>query len=182
MKGAELPVSPIVIRGNVSMNNLMSFGGRGGDLAFLSPDPNSFASEVGLGHPEKLKDLYQIGFDEIVDYLAALGERLDIASNPYLQQALKLSYQTAPVTPPILDFQYAGLQAMFTREFVTQLAEHSIGIRYWRTGFPANWIMAGSSGCAPSERGLCILSPVRGRTLPPHRTPLNRCAACANGW
>jgi len=127
---SNTPISYAVIRGEVIDSDLVEFGGRGGDLLFLAPDPNKLADRIPLGSSGKLNDLYDLSFDDILDYFAELGPHLDIKKNPYLQEACKYSYDTSPITPPIMDGFYAGLPAMFNPDRIREWTELSIGIPY----------------------------------------------------
>lgn len=124
------PLSPIVIRGKVIDSNPIRFGGRGGDFEFLSPDPARFARELPLASPKLLGDLYALRFDDILDFLIELGGMLHLDRNAHLQQALDLSYHTAPVTPPLLEAQYQTLPVMFERGFMREMTEKCVGVDY----------------------------------------------------
>jgi hypothetical protein len=124
------PVAPMVIRGEVISDNLVEVGGRGGDLAFLTPDAHKYVDKLPLGNPARLADLYELSFSDILDYAGALGERLDFLTNAYLQEACELSYLTAPSTPPIVKGSYMGLRNLLGREFITEMVEKTVGIRY----------------------------------------------------
>lgn len=125
-----VPVANLVIRGEIISDHLVEYGGRGGDLRFASPDAAHFLDRLPMGNPGLLADLYKLSFDDILDYLEALGARLDVATNPHLQRARALSYHTAPTTPPIVDQSYANLRQFFRREAVREVAEKQVGIRY----------------------------------------------------
>ena len=88
---AKRPISYAVIRGKVIDSDLIEFGGRGGDLTFLAPDPHKIADRIPLASPRLMEDLYEISFEDILDYLAELGERLDIRKNDYLLEAREYS-------------------------------------------------------------------------------------------
>ena len=45
---AKRPISYAVLRGKVIKSDLIEFGGRGGDLTFLAPDPHKIASQIPL--------------------------------------------------------------------------------------------------------------------------------------
>jgi hypothetical protein len=120
----------MIIRGQVITDNLIEVGGRGGDLAFLTPDAHKYLDKLPLGNPARLADLYTLSFEDILDYAQALGERLDFASNPYLQEACELSYLTAPTTPTMVKGSYMGLRHMLTREAITEAVESTVGIKY----------------------------------------------------
>lgn len=124
------PIAPMIIRGQVITDNLIEVGGRGGDLSFLTPDANKYIDQLPLGNPARLADLYTLSFDDILDYAVELGKRLALDKNPYLQEACELSYLTAPTTPTIVKASYMGLQNMLSREFISEMAESTVGIKY----------------------------------------------------
>ncbi|MBM7062990.1 long-chain-fatty-acyl-CoA reductase [Pseudomonas sp. UL073] len=124
------PIAPLIIRGEVITDNLIEVGGRGGDLAFLTPDAHKYIDKLPLGNPAKLADLYELSFEDILDYCVALGERLEYSKNRYLQEACELSYLTAPTTPTIVRASYMGLQHMLTREFIREMVETTVGVDY----------------------------------------------------
>lgn len=124
------PIAPMIIRGDVITDNLIEVGGRGGELSFLTPDARKYVDKLPLGNPAKLADLYALSFDDILDYCEELATRLDFASNPYLQEACELSYLTAPVTPTMVRGAYMGLRHLLSRDFITEMVESTVGIRY----------------------------------------------------
>ena len=126
----DIPVAPMIVRGQVIAENLIEVGGRGGDLTFLTPDASKYLDQLPLGNPSKLSDLYKLSFEDILDYLAELGEHLKIDRNPHLRQARDLCYLTAPTTPPIIDATFASLHTYFDREVIRENAEHHIGVKY----------------------------------------------------
>src|SRR5215218_6203654 len=103
---SERPISYAVIRGRVIDTDLIEFGGRGGDITFLAPDPHVLIGQLPLGSATRMQDLYELSFEQILDYLEELGQRLDINSNVHMRAARELSYATAPTTKPILDAYY----------------------------------------------------------------------------
>jgi hypothetical protein len=129
-------VVPTFIRGNTIEQNLIRFGGRGGDASFLSPDPMTIIDRLPLANPGDLRDLYAITFDEIVDYLVELGTQLNLQKNAYLQEALEHSYAMADQTPPLLQWQYSQLPQLFKRDFIIEAADLPIGIRYLEGWIP----------------------------------------------
>lgn len=124
------PIAPMIIRGEVITDNLIEVGGRGGDLAFLTPDAHQYIDRLPLGNPAKLADLYSLSFNDILDYCVALGEHLDFAGNRYLQEACELSYRTAPTTPTIVRASYMGLKHLLSREAITEMVESTVGVKY----------------------------------------------------
>lgn len=124
------PIAPMIIRGQVITDNLIEVGGRGGDLSFLTPDASKYIDQLPLGNPAKLADLYRLSFDDILDYAVELSARLDLDKNQYLQEACELSFLTAPTTPTIVKGSYMGLKHLLSREFITEMAESTVGIKY----------------------------------------------------
>ncbi|MDH4656859.1 acyl-CoA reductase [Pseudomonas sp. JS3066] len=124
------PIAPMILRGEVITDNLIEVGGRGGDLAFLTPDAHKYIDRLPLGNPAKLADLYELSFGDILDYAVELGGCLAFNRNPYLQEACELSYLTAPTTPSIVKGSYMGLQNMLSREFITEMVESTVGVKY----------------------------------------------------
>jgi hypothetical protein len=123
-------ISRAIIRGKMIESDLVEFGGRGGDIRFFAPDPHKIAGALPLGSPARLQDLYDLSFEQILDYLDELGKLLDVRKNGYMQEARELSYATAPTTKPVLDVLFAGIPGMFERERVRRTCEYNIGIPY----------------------------------------------------
>lgn len=123
-------IAPAVIRGQVITDNLIGFGGRGGEMEFLSPDPNTIIDRLPLRNPGKMKRLYSLSIDEIIDYLVELGQQLDLSKNAFMQEALELSYAATDLTPSILRWQYSLIQHFFSREMVRGYIDVPIGIPF----------------------------------------------------
>jgi hypothetical protein len=127
---AKRPISYAVLRGQVIESDLIEFGGRGGDITFLAPDPHKIAEQIPLASPRLMEDLYELSFEDILDYLAELGTRLELKNNPYLQEALEYSYDTAPTTKPIMDSFFHDMPFMFDKERIRGMVDFNIGIDY----------------------------------------------------
>jgi Acyl-CoA reductase (LuxC) len=127
---SQKAISHAVLRGKVIETDLVEFGGRGGDITFYAPDPHKLIDRMPLGSPSKMDDLYQLTFDEILDYLEELGKRLGLSKNAYMQEACELSYLTAPATPSIVRGFYLHMPAMFDRNRIRRWCEMSVGIPY----------------------------------------------------
>ncbi|MBO9648130.1 MAG: long-chain-fatty-acyl-CoA reductase [Variovorax sp.] len=130
MSTIDKPIAPMIIRGQIITDHLVEVGGRGGDLAFLTPDWNRYVDRLPLGNPTKLADLYKLRFDDILDYAVELGQRLNLADNRHLQEACELSYLTAPTTPSLVKTSYMGLGRVLERENIIEAVEASVGIKY----------------------------------------------------
>lgn len=118
----------MVVRGRVVDSDPVEFGGRGGGIHFTSPDPRRHAGLLPLRDPLGLADLHRLRFDDLLDYLEALGEALELERNPFLQEALEASYQTSSLTPPLLRQSYRALRHLFGRGFAAEMAESTVGV------------------------------------------------------
>jgi hypothetical protein len=123
-------VAPAIIRGEIITDNLVGFGGRGGDMEFLSPDPNTIIDRLPLRNPAEMRRLYTLTIDEIIDYLVELGSALDLLRNTHMQEALERSYAATDLTPSILRWQYSLIQQYFSREMVRGFIDVPIGIPF----------------------------------------------------
>ena len=124
------PISYAVLRGQVIESDLVEFGGRGGDIAFLAPDPAKIADRIPLASPRLMEDLYTLSFEQILDYLAELGAKLTLKDNRWLQEALEYSYDTAPTTRPIMDSFFHDMPFMFDKDRIRGMVDFNIGIDY----------------------------------------------------
>jgi hypothetical protein len=120
----------MVIRGAVIESDLVEFQGRGGALTFLAPDPLKYVDRIPLASPAQLADLYELSFDDILDYLEELGQALDIKTNEHMQLAREFTYAAAERTRPLVDNDFKVMGGVFKREFVRDLAERTIGLDY----------------------------------------------------
>jgi hypothetical protein len=123
-------VAPAIIRGQIITDNLISFGGRGGEMEFLSPDPDTIVDRLPLRNPAEMRKLYTLTIDEIIDFLVSLGQALDLSRNQHVQEALEHSYAATDLTPSILRWQYSLIQEYFSREMVRGFIDVPIGIPF----------------------------------------------------
>ncbi len=121
---------PLIIRGRVIEDSGTVFGGRGGDLEFRGPDVSAHLDKLTLSAPSQMSDLYGLTFDDILDYLEALGERLRLSDNPYLQEAFRMSCRTSGLSETILRHHYEEIPAYFNRDVVRKMADGLVGIDY----------------------------------------------------
>ena len=123
---------PIIARGRV-INPLpedsVEFKGRGG-AAFRSPDPHKHIHELVLGNTALLADLNDTKMRDIIEFLAAVGKRLRLDDNAYLQQSFALALQAGGLAEPILRGVYEGMPRMFDPRTLTGLVDKTIGINY----------------------------------------------------
>jgi hypothetical protein len=123
--------APLVIRGKIIDDCAVEFGGRRDGLSFYAPDASVYVKDFTLSSPSKMADLYDLSFDDIVDYLVELGERLPLSKNGYIQEAFEVSCQTSGMTAPMLRRAYEHMpEAFFNREELKNVIRRSIGIEY----------------------------------------------------
>jgi len=121
---------PLVIRGEIIDDCRLEFGGRRGELRFSAPDVRDHLSRLVLDTPSKMADLYELGFDDIVDYLARLGQRLSMTTNAHLQAAFEVSRHTSGLSESVLRYFYEQIPQSFLPEVVRETAQRLVGIDY----------------------------------------------------
>lgn len=121
---------PACIRGELIEGPLVEFGGRDGEASFLAPDPMAIVEKLPLRSPALMADLYDLSFDDIVDYLEQLGKRLDFSTNTHMQEALAASLPFTDMTEPVLRRTYSTLPKLFDPVFVRECAEYGPGIAF----------------------------------------------------
>lgn len=123
-------VAPAVIRGQVITDNLVSFGGRGGEMEFFSPDPATIIGRLPLRNPAEMRKLYTLTIDEIIDYIVELGAALNLDRNAHMQESLERSYAATDLTPSILRWQYSLIGPYLSRDMVRAYIDVPIGIPF----------------------------------------------------
>lgn len=121
---------PLIVRGRVIAGDECAFGGRGSGVRFSTPDVTAHLDKLMLTRPSAMADLLTLSFSDILDYLHALGERLALETNVYLQEALALSIRTSGLSEPILRHTYSRLGAWYDRDTLRDIADKTIGIPY----------------------------------------------------
>jgi hypothetical protein len=121
---------PLIIRGRIIENGGVEFGGRRAGSRFVTPDVKAHLAELPLARPSSLHELHTLSFDQILDYLGALGEALRLETNPHLQQALELSLRTSGLTEGILRACYQTIGQVFDRGLLHDMVDGTIGVRY----------------------------------------------------
>jgi len=120
---------PLIIRGRIIEHADVEFGGRRGGASFTTPDVKKHADAIPLGTPSRLSDLYELNFDDILDYLGELHQRMAFGRNSYLQEAFELALSTSGLTEPLLRRTYQLMrdcfEPNFAREFAVTVAKFS---------------------------------------------------------
>lgn len=121
---------PLIIRGQVIEDFSAQFGGRQGESQFNTADAKQYLTQIVADKPSEMADLYSIDFDEIIDYLARLGQRLTLADNVYLQEAFELSKKTSSLSESILRHAYEMIPSFFEPQMTRQVAANTVGIDF----------------------------------------------------
>ena len=119
---------PLIIRGEVIEDGDVEHGGRGGDISFRSPDVRRYLDRLPLRSPSAMADLYRLSVEEILDFLDALGQRLTLGQNRWVQQAFDISCRTSGLGADILRNMYENMGMLLNRESLREVAERTIGI------------------------------------------------------
>jgi hypothetical protein len=121
---------PLFLRGEVIVDDLVSFGTRHGINEFQAPDMAKYVERLPLKSPGEMSDLYELGFGEILDVLEALGGALDFDTNTHLQEAYEASLVANVLPPEMLRNSYQILRPLFARDHVLEVAETQVGLNY----------------------------------------------------
>jgi hypothetical protein len=129
---ARLYEIPILSRGRVippTDDDCVEFSGRAG-ARFRCPNPHKHIHDLVLGDAGRLQDLHDLPIAKVLDFLSALGPRLKLADNPYLQESYDLALEAGGLTKPLMTRLYDSLPAMFNRAKMEARVEATIGSRY----------------------------------------------------
>jgi hypothetical protein len=121
---------PLIIRGRIIESDLVNYPTRGGRASFQSPDVRKYLPQLVLADPMDLSDLYQLSLDDIIDYLVQLGTRLDVETNPHLQQALEMSLGASTHTDDMQRYMFQALPSIMRREVIEEVLERNVGRAY----------------------------------------------------
>ncbi|MGW9181657.1 hypothetical protein, partial [Agromyces sp. NPDC055658] len=119
---------PLVLRGELITDDLVSFGTRSGAAEFEAPDVYRIVDRLPLPSPAQMADLYELSFDEILDVLEALGDALAFDTNPHLQQAYEAALVANVLPARMLENSYRVLQPLFSRPNVLEVADSEVGL------------------------------------------------------
>jgi hypothetical protein len=117
---------PFILRGRVVDDYAVEH--RSGDLVFRTPDPRALLAELPLRSRTGMSDLHEISIEDIVDFLSAVGSRLRLNSNPYLQDALALTIGASNLTEDLVRSVYdEQLARFFNRDRINEAIDRRLG-------------------------------------------------------
>jgi hypothetical protein len=130
MDGASVTVKtvdvPFVLRGRIIEDYAVEH--RAGGLSFRTPDPRALLSDLTLKSRTGMLDLHAITIEDIVDFLAALGSKLRLKTNPYLQDAFALTVGASNLTEDLVRAVYDDqLARFFDRERINEAIHRRLG-------------------------------------------------------
>lgn len=73
----------------------------------------------------QMPPLADVKLSEIIDFLVACGERLDVKRNPHLQECLELVAATSPLPRRVIDNIYAEMGFLLNKEVLWTMLESS---------------------------------------------------------
>jgi hypothetical protein len=121
---------PLVLRGQVHTDNLISHKTRRAEISFETPDIVPFVRHGLTSLPGDLEDLAKVSLDEIVQLLDELGSHLTLADNPHLVEAFELSCLTSNLTRPILERIYESMGQVFKADLLIEMIQATVGAEY----------------------------------------------------
>ena len=124
---------PAVVRGELVEGPPVEFGGRAG-TGFTVADPAAVVPRLAHRDLALGRDLAALDLDEVLDWLADIGTRLDPDDNPYLREAVERSAGLADVPPELVRSNYRLLPGLFRRASTEEVVD-AVG-REFLTGWP----------------------------------------------
>lgn len=121
---------PLIIRGEIIESDEVEYGGRRGGFSFTGPDVGNHLDRLLLSRGSALSDLLSIRFDEILDYLVELGQRLQLSCNPHMQEALAASLHVSGLSEGILRHCYETVGYFFDRQVIHDMVDNTVGIPF----------------------------------------------------
>jgi acyl-CoA reductase-like NAD-dependent aldehyde dehydrogenase len=122
---------PLIIRGEIIEDYEVEFHDRSaGGRSFITPNVAKYIKRVVTASPAILQDLYTISFDEILDYMNELGERLNLDTNRHWREAFEVSCYSSNLSRSVLESVYRTSPLAFARDSVREIAETRIGIKF----------------------------------------------------
>jgi hypothetical protein len=117
------PEVPIIARGEIIEERLVDY------RRFRAPDLRDHLDRIILTDPRELEELEKLSLSEIIDYLVELGQRLDLAANPHIQDAISRN-AGGLYTEPILHTMFRAMPLMLQRATIEEFIQCNIGRRY----------------------------------------------------
>jgi len=120
---------PFVLRGRVLTDYAVEH--RSGDAVFRTPDPHGVLADLPLHSRVGMADLHAISLDEIIDFLAALGDRLRLDRNEHLQAAFALTVSASNLSEAVLRAVYDDQLGRFFRpDVIRDGVVRRLGVEY----------------------------------------------------
>jgi hypothetical protein len=121
---------PLIIRGNIIWDPPITFETRRGGATIETADVEPYLDQIGLATPSRMREMYDLSFDEIIAYLSELGDRLHLDRNVHMQEALKLSIQTSGLGKDILERCYREIPGLMRPAIVYEMVDKTVGIPF----------------------------------------------------
>jgi hypothetical protein len=121
---------PLIIRGEVIEDYTVDYADRSGGLRFKTPDVKKYVRRLVNDDPISQWDLYEISLEEIIDFLDAVGRRLDLDKNAHWRDAFEISCRTSNLSRAVLETAYRGCTTLLSRDRIRERVEAQIGSRY----------------------------------------------------
>lgn len=119
---------PLIVRGEVIREHMISFEGRRGGISFRTPDVRQFIGRIVMRDPIGMEDLYRLSLSDVLAYLAELGSRLVLAKNEHLQRAMEMYLAANVQSREILAQMYDSLGVAFDRRAIQEAVDKMMGI------------------------------------------------------
>lgn len=121
---------PLIIRGQIIEDYELEFGGRNSDTHFSTPDIKKYLGKIKSPSGISMADLYDIGMDDILDFLDEVHKRLNLDTNPHWRAAFEASCLASNLSRSVLEGVYRSSPALLSRAFATEFIDRRFGLEY----------------------------------------------------
>ena len=121
---------PLIIRGEVIYDHMVSFDVRRGGISFRTPDMKRFIDQFVLHEPVEMEDLYRLTVSDIIDFLEELGPRLAPSKNEHIRKAMEINLKANVQSEAILRNLYESLSGSCNRALLQEAIDGNIGMEY----------------------------------------------------
>ena len=122
---------PFIVRGRLVTPGATTNEHVGAGTSFSTPDPMAVLDDLVDPDAARSHDLHALSFEQILEFLVAVRDRLDLDTNEHLQAALAASCATSNLTESVLETIYRDqIDYYFRPDVIRDAADRRLGIRY----------------------------------------------------
>lgn len=152
---------PLIIRGQIIEDYEVEHLDRSGNgSGFITPDVSKYIGQLLNDDSSTMMDLYTITYDDIVDYLVELGQRLDLDNNRHWRESFEANCQVSNLSNPVLEQAYRNCTRYLSRETINEIVKNRIGGAEYLEGWVPEQLQDGRTMAvrAMGARGVHVIA------------------------